>query len=496
MTKAALPTPFISTFSTQSVRRSAIAGALLTLSLATACATAAGDGSGIEAAAAGVGASNPSQPTTSAVASTVTPTPTPPPAPKPIVETNAQPAAPPAQPDAPAPVKASSAPATAPDVAPAAAPAPAPATAPAATPDPNVAPTRPTPPHDTAYAGRADVRAFAQSLATSTSLDAAWALRHLERARFNTQVTRLMMPPLPTASATARDWTAYRNRFVEPKRIAAGVAFWRANEAALLRAQARFGVPPSIVAGIVGVETYYGRITGNFRVIDALATLAFDFPSGRRDRTPFFRTQLSEYLQWCGREGHDPQTVLGSFAGAIGWPQFMPGSINRWAVDFDGDGRVDLSSSQTDVVGSVANYLAEHGWQRDMPTHYDVVAPTDEASRALLLGPDIKPTFTAREMTEHGAALRDPKASRHEGPMALVQLLEGTRTPSYVAGTENFYVVTRYNQSSYYALAVIELGEAVAAAVRESSTAAPGDGARAGTALKASPRQRTAARAP
>jgi membrane-bound lytic murein transglycosylase B len=493
-----MSTMFVSMLSMVVRRGSPIAGALLALSLAAACATAAGDSPTIDTPAAGAAASTPPEPKPSAVASTATPppppepTPAPPPQPEPRAQTNAQPAPTPAQPDAGAQVPAS----PSPSPGSASASAQAPATAPTAAPDPNVVSTRPVPAHDTSYAGRADVRAFAHSLPTSSGLDPAWALRHLERARFNAQVTRLMMPPLPTTSATARDWTAYRNRFVEPKRIAAGVAFWRANEAALMRAQARFGVPPSIVAGIVGVETYYGRITGNFRVIDALATLAFDFPTGRRDRTPFFRTQLSEYLQWCGREGHDPQTVLGSFAGAIGWPQFMPGSINRWAVDFDGDGRVDLSASQADVVGSVANYIAEHGWQRDMPTHYDVVAPTDEASRALLLGPDIKPTFTAREMTEHGAALRDPQARRHEGPLALVQLFEGTRTPSYVAGTENFYVVTRYNQSSYYALAVIELGEAVAAAVRESSTAAPSDGAQPRVTREATPRQRTAARAP
>ena len=265
---------------------------------------------------------------------------------------------------------------------------------------------------------------------------------------------------MPAPAGTAKNWNAYRERFVEPRRIAAGAAFWQANESWLAKAEQRWGVPPAIVIGILGVETYYGRLNGGFRVIDALATLAFDFPTGRKDRSPYFRGELEEFLVLCERERVDPQTPKGSFAGAMGMAQFMPGSINRYAVDFDDDGRIDLTNSAADAIGSIAYYLAANGWQRDLPPYYDTMPPADGVQKARLLAPDIVPTFTAAQMAEAGAAL-PATAREHEGPLALVELENGGAAPSYVAGTQNFYVVTRYNWSSYYALAVITLGEAV-----------------------------------
>jgi membrane-bound lytic murein transglycosylase B len=247
---------------------------------------------------------------------------------------------------------------------------------------------------------------------------------------------------------------------VEPQRIQAGLAFWRANEHWLERAEARWGVPASLVVGIIGVETFYGRHTGNFRAIDALATLAFDFPPGRRDRSEFFRSELEQLLLLAHREGVDPASYKGSYAGALGLPQFMPGSINRWAVDFDEDGHIDLHRSTADVIGSVAHYLAAFGWVRDMPTHYPVAAPVDVSDRAHLLGPDILPSFTPAQFAQRGAELSEP-ARQHDGLLALVELQNGDAAPSFVAGTSNFYAVTRYNWSSYYAMAVIELGQAV-----------------------------------
>jgi membrane-bound lytic murein transglycosylase B len=270
---------------------------------------------------------------------------------------------------------------------------------------------------------------------------------------------------MPPPAGTAKNWAAYRARFVERKRIAAGVAFWRANQGWLEQAQERWGVPPEIIVGIVGVETFYGRTMGRFRTLDALATLSLDFPAGRADRSPFFREQLEELLLWCRREERDPTTVMGSYAGAIGLPQFMPGSINRLGVDFDGDGRIDLigNDSAADVIGSVAYYLAAAGWQRDLPTHYSVAAPVAVVDRAIMLVPDIVPTFGPAQFAEHGAEL-PARAQAHDGLLALVELQNGDAAPSYVAGTSNFYAITRYNWSSYYALAVIELGAAVAQA--------------------------------
>jgi len=310
------------------------------------------------------------------------------------------------------------------------------------------------------YGQREDAMALADALAQQFNLDATWARAQLAQARFNLTVARLIMPP---PAGTAKNWAAYRARFVEPDRVRAGAAFWAANERWLAEAEQRYGVPPAMVVGIIGVETFYGRITGNFRVLDALATLSLDFPKGRKDRSEFFRDELGQFLKLVNTEQLPATAVKGSFAGAIGLGQFMPGSINRFAVDFDGDGHIDMASSAADVIGSVANYLAQHGWQRGVPTHFAVKPPVDTADRAALLAPDILPSFSAAQLAERGAVL-DAAGQAHTGPLALVELQNGDAAPSHVAGTANFYAVTRYNWSAYYALAVIELGQAVAAA--------------------------------
>jgi membrane-bound lytic murein transglycosylase B len=317
------------------------------------------------------------------------------------------------------------------------------------------------------YAGRADAQALADEIAQRHGLDAAWVRSHLAEARQLAAVQRLIMPP---PAGTAKDWAVYRARFVEPRRIGWGADFWRAHERWLLRAEELYGVPPAIVVGIIGVETLYGRHMGSFRVIDALATLSLDFPPGRRDRSAFFREELGQLFVLAHSEGIDPSTLRGSYAGAMGMPQFMPSSWNRYAVDFDGDGRVDLHGSVADVIGSVAHYLAEFGWTRGLPTHFDVRAPVDAAHRAALLGPDIVPSFTAQEFLERQAWLPE-EAQTHAGLLALVELQNGSAAPSYVAGTSNFYTITRYNWSSYYAMAVIDLGTAVARAVNPSAPA-------------------------
>jgi membrane-bound lytic murein transglycosylase B len=316
----------------------------------------------------------------------------------------------------------------------------------------NVAPAAPL------YAAREDVTAFAADVAERRSLPRAWVATQLAQARRIDAVRRLVMPP---PAGTNKNWAAYRARFIEPQRVDAGALFWQTHEAWLTQAQTRWGVPAAVVVAIVGVETYYGRHTGNFRVIDALSTLSFDFPTGRKDRSAFFRSELEAFLSWCAREGVDPQLQKGSFAGAMGLPQFMPSSISKFAVDLDGDGHIDLQNSGADVVGSVARYLADSGWQRNMPTHYDVAVPVDASDRAVLLGPDILPSFTAAQFMERGAELSE-LGRAHVGPLALVELQNGDRAPSYIAGTQNFYAVTRYNWSSYYALAVIELAQALA----------------------------------
>ena len=307
------------------------------------------------------------------------------------------------------------------------------------------------------YGRRDDVMQFGTDIAARHGFDAVWVRDALAQARMVPSVARFIMPP---PSGTPKNWAAYRARFVEPTRIRAGVAFWNANEKWLTMAEETYGVPPEIVVGIVGVETIYGRQMGTFRIIDALATLSFDFPVGRKDRSDFFKDELENWFVLCHSEGVDPLAWKGSYAGAIGMAQFMPSSFNKYAVDLDGDGHVNLHDSAADVIGSVAHYMAEFGWKRGLPVRFSVQPPTDTADRAALLVPDIVPTFSAAEMQARGAVL-PPEAAGVDSALALVELENGAAAPSYVAGTSNFYAVTRYNWSSYYAMAVVELGEAV-----------------------------------
>ncbi|PXW94769.1 membrane-bound lytic murein transglycosylase B [Sphaerotilus hippei] len=309
------------------------------------------------------------------------------------------------------------------------------------------------------YGERAEVQAFAAAVGTRhPELEPAAVLRTLAGANYQPSVARLIMP---AAQSNARNWSAYRSRMVDPVRVRAGVEFRQRHAGALQRAEQQYGVPADIVVAIIGIETLYGRHTGTFRAIDALSTLAFDFPSGRSDRSAFFRDELEALLVLAAREGVDAAEIRSSYAGALGLPQFMPGSWLQHAVDFDGDGRIDLHRNPVDAIGSVARYLANAGWQRGVPTHYAVQPPADPASLATLLKPDILPSFTAAEFTRLGAVL-EPAALAHTGPLALVELRNGLeQPPSHVAGTANFWAVTRYNWSAYYAMAVIELARTI-----------------------------------
>jgi membrane-bound lytic murein transglycosylase B len=311
------------------------------------------------------------------------------------------------------------------------------------------------------YAKRKDVMAWAEKLAKEQQLNEQWVKAQLAQAKFIPSIPKLILPP---KQVSQKNWAAYQARFIEPKRIQAGVEFWKRNQAVLSKAENTYGVPAWLVVGIIGIETFYGQHTGNFRTLDALSTLTFDFPAEHPravERQAFFAKELAQFLVLAHKEKIKPQSIKGSYAGAMGLPQFMPSSWAKFAVDFDGDQHIDLFGNTADVVGSVANYFKAFQWQTGMPTHFPVSFNRELLDMDSLMAPDILPTFSVASMSAKGAVL-EGAALQHAGPLALIELLNGDEPPSYVAGTENFYAITRYNWSSYYAMAVIELGQAVA----------------------------------
>lgn len=319
------------------------------------------------------------------------------------------------------------------------------------------------------YAGHAAAQQFADEMVQRHGMDRKWLQQALQSATFNRRVQRLMRPARRGGKKRYGNWQRYRGQFLVPQRIQAGLAFWRQHHAVLERAQRRFGVPASVIVGIIGVETGYGQNMGDFPVLNALATLAFDFPATpQRDRSAYFRGELEQFLLQHYTAGSSPQSSYGSYAGAVGYGQFMPSSIAAYAVDFDGDGRISLHTP-ADAIGSVANYLRGHGWVSGVPAYYpayfDAEPRRDTASMATLLEPDIVPTFDVARLLALGVR-PDAQTRQYTGQLALVELFNGDpavpqNRPHYILGTQNFYVVTRYNRSSYYALAVLELGEAV-----------------------------------
>lgn len=247
-------------------------------------------------------------------------------------------------------------------------------------------------------------------------------------------------------------WGEYRRIFIEPRRISRGVAFWNEHAETLERAQAQYGVPAEIIVAIIGVETRYGRIMGKYRVLDALATLGFDYPR----RSEFFLGELEAYLLMTREEGIAPGSLKGSYAGAMGYGQFIPSSFRHYAVDFDGDGKRNIWSNPVDAIGSVANYFAEHGWQPGAPVRSNVVmgSPADDA----WVNTGLKPEVTLAQWAERDIHTRRDLDLNQPATLMRLEMEDGDH---YWFGLHNFYVITRYNHSRLYAMAVYELSQAI-----------------------------------
>jgi membrane-bound lytic murein transglycosylase B len=295
------------------------------------------------------------------------------------------------------------------------------------------------------YPERGDVQAFIAEMAERNGFDPATLRQQFGKARPSPAVLKAIAPP---ADPGVRSWRAYRGRFVEPRRIAGGLVFWDDHATTLARAEAIYGVPAEVMVAIIGVETFYGQHTGNFHAFNALTNLAFDYPP----RADLFRGELEALLLLAREEQRDPWTYRGSYAGAIGLPQFLPSSQRRYAVDFDRDGRIDLSGSSVDAIGSVGRFLAEHGWLTSEEIARTVRVGGDPAA---LIAEGIRPVRLPAEMAAFGVQTEGAPAR----PAALIDLTTPDAPTEYRLGYNNFFVLTRYNRSSFYAAAVMDLAE-------------------------------------
>jgi len=302
------------------------------------------------------------------------------------------------------------------------------------------------------------VRDFEDEMVATHGFDRAALDDTIRQTRFVDSAVQLVKPAPP---GKPKNWTAYSGRFIEPIRIGAGVRFWNENAETLARAEAQYGVPAEIIVGIIGVETIYGRDTGRFRVVDVLATLAFAYPEApnRSERMAFFRGELASTLLLARKENIDPFSLLGSFAGAVGMPQFMPGNILKYGVDYDGDGVVDLRGSPADAIGSVANFLVEHGWDRTNsgPAVFEANVAPSLAWQPLLGG--LAARYRPAELQDAGVVTRT--ALPDDRLYGLVDLQNGADPTEYWVANGNFFAITKYNRSYFYAMSVVELGRAV-----------------------------------
>lgn len=301
---------------------------------------------------------------------------------------------------------------------------------------------------------RKSVKRFINEMVKTEKFDKKELVSLFKKIRIRKNILKAIKRP-----AEAKPWYKYRKIFLTNERIQGGVAFWNENEEVLARAEKEYGVPAEIIIAIIGVETKYGKHKGGFHAAEALSTLAFGYPR----RAKFFKKELKSLLLWSRDEGLDPYSIMGSYAGALGEPQFMPSNVRRYAVDFDGDKKHDLINNSVDAIASVANYFKKHGWVTGGPI--TVPAHVKGRSYRKIVKKGIRPRSTVKRLAKLGikpekglskkelAALQDEKT-------ALIELKQKKGRDHWL-GLTNFYVITRYNHSQHYAMAVYQLSQAI-----------------------------------
>lgn len=310
---------------------------------------------------------------------------------------------------------------------------------------------------------REDIQIFADRVVIKHKLDEDRVRETLLKIQFQQSVIQAVNAP-----ATSKPWKDFRVGLLSRQRIDSGVRYWAEHEGWLQRARETYGVPEEVIVAIIGIETQYGRNMGSYRVLDAVATLAFEVPT----RSAFFQGELEEFLLLCTELDVDPVAPRGSYAGAMGAPQFIPSSYRRYARDFDGDGRVDLWTSPADAIGSVANYLKEFGWR--WTGEVALRATVSDAQRAdELVRLGVRPVHSGAQIEEKGVT---PQRPLRDGENAALMLFQGDAGPEYWLGLDNFYVITRYNRSQNYAMAVWQLSLEILAGRRRATAAGSGLG--------------------
>lgn len=299
------------------------------------------------------------------------------------------------------------------------------------------------------YSNNAKTEAFIQRMVSEHGIDRTELQSLFSGAHYKQSIIDAMTRP----AEKVKLWKDYRKIFVTEKRLRQGLQFWREQRSWLEKMQADYGVPIEYVVAIIGVETYYGRITGNYRVVDALSTLAFDYPP----RSPFFTKELEHFLLLTKEQNIDPAKLKGSYAGAMGYGQFMPSSYRAYAIDYDADGVTDIWSNPADAIGSVANYFVRHGWQRGEGVVVRARISADYSSEGI--NKLVKPTLSLAQLAERGFT---PLPELAPDVKAIPLRLQGQAGVEFWLGLQNYYTITRYNHSFRYAMAVAQLAEKIA----------------------------------